>query len=270
METMLVNMVNMIFGSGFIQDCIDAINHSIYDDSGIVHAEITNVITSIEAPVKAVAAVMLVMYLLIELMEKMTSDSFNSEQFVKLLMKFVIGQVIINNAISWSLTFMSVGSAFMCDIANNLRGSVISIEGVASAIEAMGFWDKLCSIVILLLPLLVSFLLKIAVCFMAYSRAIEIVVRAAMSPIGCADVVTGGSHSSGFRYLRRMLGISLQGGMMIVVVMAASAVLSTSSIFDAGFQITDIMFLGRYFGVMAAMVGMLGTTKQIANEVVGA
>jgi hypothetical protein len=271
MDTIIIKMINMVFGEGFINDCVSAINSSIYKD-GVVHEAIESMITVAETPIKSIAAVLLVMYLLIELMEKMTSDSFTSEQFVKLLMKFVFGQIVISNAVSWSLTFMSVGSSFMADLANSMTSMKISPSNdLGDIVKAMGFLEKLGTMVILLLPVMVSFLLRIAVYFMAYGRAIEIVVRATMSPIGCADVVTGGSHSSGFRYLKRMLGISLQGGMMIVVVMAASTLLASTSMFDGdGFEITNIMFLGQYFGIMAAMVGMLGSTKAIAYEVVGA
>lgn len=270
MDGILESMMNMVFGEAFIQDCINSINNSIYDSSGNVHSAIEKLITAMNEPVLAVASVLLVMYLLIELMEKMTSDSFNAEQFVKLLIKFVMGQIIISNAIEWSLVFMSVGSDFITDLLGSIGTTTISLSGLSEAIAEMGFMEKISALVILLLPVLVSFLLRIAVYFMSYSRALEIVVRAAMSPIGFADVVTGGSHSSGFRYMRRMLGISLQGGMMVAVVMAASALLTTGSMFDGEFVLTDIMFLGEYFGIMAAMVGMLGTTKSIAYEVVGA
>ena len=41
-------------------------------------------------------------------------------------------------------------------------------------------------------------------------------------------------------------------------------------IFVDGISITDVMFLGKYLGLMAAMVGLMGTSKSIANEVVGA
>ena len=261
----LIKMLEMIFGNEFISDCVSSINQNPLDINGV-----RALIESVANIVLPIAAVMLCMHLLLEMMDKMTSDSFNAEQFVKLLMKFVFGQIIISNATDWSLIFMSIGSKFMVDIQSGLITTTIGANGMKEAVEKMSFGQQISAMAILLLPLLVSFLLRIAVYFMSYSRLIEMTLRAVMAPLGCADVVSGGVHSSGIRYLKRMLGISLQGALMLAVISVASALLAGDSMFSKEFSVTDIMFLGKYLGVMAAMVGLMGTSKSIAYEVVGA
>lgn len=262
----LISMMNMIFGSEFINDCVSAINiDPINDIPGV-----EDLISTIGDIVLPIAAVLLCMHLLIELMDKMTSDSFNAEQFVKLLMKFVFGEIIISNAIEWSLIFMKVGTQFISDIQNGLTVTSIGISDITETVEAMSFGAQLGAIAILLLPLLASFLLRIAVFFMAYSRVIEMILRAMLSPMGCADVVTGGAHSGGVRYLKKMLAVSIQGAMMLAIISVASSILAGSDIFSGDFSITNIMFLGKYLGIMAAMVGLMGTSKSIAVEVIGA
>lgn len=265
MKDIIISMMNTIFGSKFLADCVTAINQNPLDNE-----DIKNLIEIIGQVVLPIAAVLLCMHLLIELMDKMASDSFNAEQFVKLLMKFVFGQIIISNATAWSITFMTVGTKLMYDIQTGLTITSIGLADITETVEAMNFWTQIGVFAQLMLPLLASFLLRIAVYFMAYSRLVEMVLRAMMSPMGCADVVTGGAHSSGIRYLKRMLAISIQGAMMLAVIATASALLAADDIFQNGASITDIMFLGKYLGLMAAMVGLMGTSKSIANEVVGA
>ena len=262
MKDIIIKMMDTIFGSDFLIDCVTSINQNPLEIEGI-----KTLIETIGQVVLPIAAVLLCMHLLIELMDKMTSDSFNAEQFVKLLMKFVFGQIIISNATEWSMTFMTVGTKLMADIQ---AGLTITSIGLAETVEAMNFWTQIGVFAQLMLPLLASFLLRIAVYFMAYSRLVEMVLRAMMSPMGCADVVTGGAHSSGIRYLKRMLAISVQGAMMLAIIATASALLAGDGIFVDGISITDVMFLGKYLGLMAAMVGLMGTSKSIANEVVGA
>lgn len=265
MKDIIISMMNTIFGSGFLSDCVGAINQNPLEVDGI-----ENLIDVVGQVVLPIAAVLLCMHLLIELMDKMTSDSFNAEQFVKLLMKFVFGQIIISNAKDWSMIFMTVGTKFMADIQAGLTVTSIGLADITEIVDKMSFWTQIGVFAQLMLPLLASFLLRIAVYFMAYSRLIEMVLRAMMSPMGCADVVTGGAHSAGIRYLKKMLAISLQGAMMLAVIAAASALLAGDGIFIDGISITDVMFLGKYLGLMAAMVGLMGTSKSIANEVVGA
>lgn len=265
MKDIIIKMMDTIFGSDFLIDCVTSINQDPLEIEGI-----KTLIETIGQVVLPIAAVLLCMHLLIELMDKMTSDSFNAEQFVKLLMKFVFGQIIISNATEWSMTFMTVGTKLMADIQAGLTITSIGLADITETVEAMNFWTQIGVFAQLMLPLLASFLLRIAVYFMAYSRLVEMVLRAMMSPMGCADVVTGGAHSSGIRYLKRMLAISVQGAMMLAIIATASALLAGDGIFVDGISITDVMFLGKYLGLMAAMVGLMGSSKSIANEVVGA
>ena len=254
MKDIIIKMMDTIFGSDFLIDCVTSINQNPLEIEGI-----KTLIETIGQVVLPIAAVLLCMHLLIELMDKMTSDSFNAEQFVKLLMKFVFGQIIISNATEWSMTFMTVGTKLMADIQAGLTITSIGLADITETVEAMNFWTQIG-----------VFAQLIAVYFMAYSRLVEMVLRAMMSPMGCADVVTGGAHSSGIRYLKRMLAISVQGAMMLAIIATASALLAGDGIFVDGISITDVMFLGKYLGLMAAMVGLMGTSKSIANEVVGA
>lgn len=265
MGDILTSMIDNIFGADFIQSAIDSINIGVASEYGTVLDYIQD--DKVQSVICAIAAVLLTMHLLIELMEKMTNDTFTSDQFIKLLIKFVFGMVIISHGTEWSLQFMNIGAKFINDIMDAINVTTITVTKP----EDSGFWEAIGAMVILAIPLLVSFLLRVAIFFISFSRIIEMILRAMFAPIGCADVVSGGSHSAGVRYLKKMLAISIQGALMIAVVYISSEMLSgvMQNLVTNGLGITDIMGLGQYFGITAAMVGLLGATKSIANEVVG-
>lgn len=266
MENFLTSMINSIFGADFMESAINSININVASEYKSVINHIQG--EEIQAAMCAIAAVLLTMHLLIELMEKMTNDSFSSDQFIKLLIKFVFGIIIISHATEWSIQFMNIGAKLTNDIMTEITVTKITVD----IPDKTGFLETIGTMLILAIPLLVSFLLKVAIFFISFSRIIEMILRAMFAPIGCADVVSGGSHSAGIRYLKRMLAISIQGALMVAVVYIAGEMMADIIVesFNDGIAITDLMVLGKYFGIAAAMVGLLGTTKSLSNEVVGA
>ena len=91
-------------------------------------------------------------------------------------------------------------------------------------------------------------------------------VRSAFAPIGCADLMTGGANSNGVRYLKSLFAVALQGAVMIGVIFVSSNILSGELSMS---KIVFFEFIIRYFGVVSAMVGMLGASKAIAKEIIG-
>lgn len=259
MKDILKAMLDAIYGDGIIQDCITAISFK---------ADIfTGTINSIGTVVKPVAGVLVCIYFMIELMNKLTNDNFSSEQFIKMLIKLVFSIIMIENIPQWSIYLMNFSTVFTDAIKGSIPG-IASIDASA-IIDKFSFLETLGALALMLLPYAASFVVKIAVTFIGYGRAIEIGLRSAFAPIGCADLVTGGTNSSGFRYIRRMLGIALQGGVMIAVVICSSTVI-TQVAMGGEIKPFDLIFIGKYFGCLGSMIGLLASSKQLAFELVGA
>jgi len=265
MDDVVKSFIDFIFGKGFITAATDAVVVDLSTDSVSL---INNISESVAQPI---GAVLLTIYLVLELMEKLTTDNFSAEQFVKLLIKFAFGQIIITNITGWSFMFMNAGVSFMMQIVDASGGisqATVDMGGIDNSLG--GIIKGIALIAQLIIPFLISAVLRVAIYFMGFGRALEMILRSMMAPIGCADVITGGTNSSGIRYMKRMLGISLQGGIMIAIIAASALFINELLVGEGVFTIGNTVFLMKYLGVVAAMVGILGQSKSIAFEIVGA
>ena len=255
MNDALQGLIDMAFGT----NVIEKLNRVLNIDINNVLTYIKN-ISDVSIPI---AAVILCMYLVMEVMEKVTDGNFTTEQFLKILIKLAFGQFLITNATAFVLQFMNVGVAFM----NSVTTEALSVPMVVATIdEDMGFLETIGMLLLMLLPAVVGFFLSLAVQIMGYVRNLEMIIRAMFAPIGVADVMHGGANSHGMRYLKDCLAIALQGAIMIGVVIAASAIMSSVLQAGGGFS-WDLII--TYFGVMGGMVGLLGQSKSIAKDIVG-
>lgn len=237
-----------------------------------------------------VASVLICIYLIVELMEKVTNDNFNTDQFIKLLIKLVFSIAVVNNASAIADTIATFGSTMTSAVAEVLL-STDSPMGTLSVTSDLGFINGIIAFVILIIPWLISRLIFLIGCFMAFSYILEVNVRSLLAPIGFADLITGGSNSNGFRYLRRLIALGLQGAIMIIILAAGSSLISNvinlSMFADAAgeaatggttveltidYLTSSLIENGNIFkvlGVQIATVGLLGSAKTIANEVIG-
>ena len=219
-----------------------------------------------------IASVFVCIYFMIEVIDKLTSERFNAEVFIKMLMKLVFSVIIVSNASTWAIKIMNFGTDFALAVVGEFKAETV-IKLKESFFDSGGIgniFNQLGLIVSLLLPFIAAFIIKIAVYFICYGRTIEMGVRSAFAPIGCADLMTGGANSNGVRYLKSLFAVALQGAVMIGVVFVSSNIISSelsAMKFGSGFLI--LPFLMKYFGIVSAMVGLLGASKSIAKEIIG-
>lgn len=258
MKNLLLGMLDDIYGGKLIEIATDAvmIPPDLFD----------SMISGLSGAVMPIASVLVTIYFIMAVLDKVTSDSFNVEQFMKLLLKLILSIVIIENAPEWSRRIMDFGSDFT-SLLGVTTGSFTSYE-ITETVIPYGFVESLFTFIVMVIPWLASLLIKMAVYFLGYGRAIEMGIRAALSPIGLADIITGGANSNGFKYLKKMIAISMQGGLMMIAIAAASVVCN-SQLPDSA-SVLEWAFVAKYLGIMLSMVGIMASCKSIANELVGA
>lgn len=262
MEEQLISMIEDIFGGWgkFITD-------EILKSSGTNLLD--NLIAATQNFMIPVASVMLCIYFAMEIMSKTTSDNFNSDQFIKMIIQLIASIVIIRNVGTWTPKFVNIGTSLITLLQQN-ADTTINLTPIKEAIKNAGFLTKLSMIVTLSLPWAISFLARISIVLIVWGRQLEILIRAAFAPVACADIAIGGSHSNGFRYIKKLIALGLQGIMMIIIATAGQAMIAQGLFDGTSVKIIGIGFLGRYFGILASMVGMLSASKNLAFEAVGA
>lgn len=117
------------------------------------------------------------------------------------------------------------------------------------------------------LPCLVVLVCNLVVWLQAWSRAIEILIIAAMSPFGFLGIERG--VEGPVRYVKQVFALGIQGAIMMVVIvvcktLGASAI---SSIASAGFT-GDIDNFWSLIIIDVVEIGMLQRSRQIAQSIV--
>lgn len=134
-------------------------------------------------------------------------------------------------------------------------------ESAVSTLLVLAVLFPLCLIGIILVILYWAAMqiVKLILILQCVSRAIQVAVYAAMAPIGIAAWFTGGSitSSTAMRYVKKLLALSIQGGIMLLILKMAWSISAGSG--------SLVMAL---VCPMTA-VGMFGKSNQIANDVCG-
>lgn len=254
----LIGLINDIYGDDFINAAVKAIN--------VPSGTFDNMVNALSEAVTPIASVLICIYFILAVADKMTSDNFSSEQFIKLLMKLVLSIAVTDNITTLSLKIMNFGVAFSSLMAAN-AGAFASVDAT-SLVENMSLGTRISVGITMLIPWMASLLLKVAIYVIGLGRSIEIGLRAGLAPIGCADLISGGTSSNGIRYLKKMIGISIQGGIMLVVISSAGAL--CQYVLPDSASLTNALFIAQYMGIMAAMVGIMASSKSLAFELIGA
>lgn len=253
-------MLDSIFG-GWIQVTLNGISAN--------RKLIEPIINNTKDVMIPVASVLAGVFFIIEAIDKITSERFNYEVLIKLLLKLVVSIAIISNASDWALKFMDFGVTFAATLVGTLTNeNVFKASGI---VDGLNWFQQMIAVVMLAVPWLISFLVRIAIFALCYGRTIEMGVKSIFAPIGCADIMTGGANSNGFRYIKGLIAIAIQGGLMVIITAVASGIIGSTvySNLQPKNGLLSLVFLGQYFGIVAAMVGMLGASKGIAKELIG-
>lgn len=224
-----------------------------------------------------IASVLVSIYFIMALADKVSSDNFSTDQFISLCIKLVISIAVINNATELAKIIAEFGTKFteaIGDIAN-----VASTTELTEAFQEAGFIETIVMVIIAIIPALFAMIIRLILYFMIFGYVLEIEVRSALAPLGFADFVIGGANSNGMRYLKKLIALGIQGGLIVIALSAGTALmsgivdtlltgidLSVTGIMNLIFSPTSIL---KLLGVQMAMVGLVGSSKSIANEVIG-
>lgn len=205
-----------------------------------------------------VGELLIVLYFMVEMIERSTADNFTIEHFVKMLIKVFVAFAIIVNFEYLMDLILKASSSFMVKAGNiNVANSEALTEKAeelaqAGVIKAMG------AMLQMILPYILVFFSKIVVSAVAYGRLLEFAVRTALAPLALANMFSGGFNSPGSRYMRKLVAVALQGAVITLILHGMVLVMGT-----AGANVIAIVAL---FLIAASLVVK---SQSIANDLVG-
>ena len=216
--------------------------------------------------VSPVGEALIVLFFLIELIDKTTKDNFSVEHFFKLMLKVVIAKFLIENGWDILTGCINVGSNLAGAITTDPKGLTSKpkvLDQYAKEIQETNTIGNLGMIIQWFLPWVFAWISKMICIVICWGRMIELGVRAVTAPISMADIFQDGTHSGGFRYLRKFLGVCLQAAVIMIVIQVSGIIQGLIIGKD-----TVTMFKAVVVGLSTCM--LVVRSQQFASDLVGA
>ncbi len=180
------------------------------------------------ATLKTIGVGLLIIGCLISLMDKVTEGNISPEAFFKHMIKFVILYFVLMNAMTIFNGLLKISTITATDFSHAISGSITSASGkkINQMLLTNGFnrhfsvVSRVGTLIMVLLPYLVSVIYSIVLAFFASSRLIEMIMRISLSPMVVGmSFMAKGDHADVIRYLKSTMGLFFQ----IVIILAISA-----------------------------------------------
>ena len=216
--------------------------------------------------VSPVGEALIVLFFLIELIDKTTKDNFSVEHFFKLMLKVVIAKFLIENGWDILTGCINVGSNLAGAITSDPKGLTSKskvLDQYAKEIQETNTIGNLGMIIQWFLQWVFAWISKMICIVICWGRMIELGVRAVTAPISMADIFQDGTHSGGFRYLRKFLGVCLQAAVIMIVIQVSGIIQGLIIGKD-----TVTMFKAVVVGLSTCM--LVVRSQQFASDLVGA
>ncbi len=274
---MLESMINDICGSDIFTSIYETLSVNLFSSGG-KYAMVLSVIRVVYNIIMPVGVYLMFIFFLLALVDKLSSDTFTWEQLWRQLALLIGAKVLMENGFQILETLFGVGMAVLGKISSAASTDIAEVTvDTAEMIEEFGnsvgglakvsVFRDIIMFVYLLIPWALSWLMRLMVSVVCYSRVIEIYVKAAFAPVALSDFMYSGVQGSGWRWLKSFFASCLQGAIIFLIAVVFSALFQTISIDATG---NIFKFLGAYLAFYASAVVLMFKTLPLAKEIVGA
>lgn len=219
--SMLTHVYEFIYRPGSITDTFIEFNDCIWDVyNGSFFSDVFDTM-------KIVGLGLLIVAFLISLYDKTSSGDFSINNYFRHWLKFFILFTVLMNLTDIMHWLLNISTTVFDDLNQEISNSITGIDAVKinetmlanGLYKYIGITSKLGTLIMIMVPYIVSILFSVIVSFFAVSRTIEIVVRIALAPLVVGGSFFGsGANTDVVRYIKRTMGVFFQ----IVVVLVIS------------------------------------------------
>lgn len=239
------------------------------DDSGGA-----SIIEAVINAVKAVAGFIVIIISVSNYFQNLERGTDPTEGMHKLFIElFLTGFLVINIDVIMS-SVVGIGEWLIDVVLNfskNPNVQTVSLTDITGKESGGALW-WIESVVILIIPWILSLLMGVIAQFMAFSILIELGIRRAFAPFAVADIYHEGLRSPGVRYLKRYLATFLKICICIFVCYLGQVLMGISleenvANFDSIGDIFQYIF--RVIAINVTVLGVMAKTGEYANDIVG-
>lgn len=281
---MVEGMIKDICGQDLLSSVTKVLGYDVFTDSRFSGAIV--IVKKISNDIIVPVAIMLVcMYFLINVLDKFSSDNFNWEQLGRLLASLLIGVFLIENSFAILEQLFYLGDILVEELAAlsgtpdfekwSETGLNIYKEQREGQIFLMDWiWD-IVMIPVFIIPWLFSWVMRLAVKVICYSRLIEIMLRTAFAPVALSDVFHHGLNGGGWRFLKNFLAVCLQGVLIVAICCLFNSIVNGLVADEMGegsligWMGGIFSFLGIWLTVYASALMLMFRSLSLSKEIVG-
>ncbi len=206
-----------------------------------------------------IGTALVITYFIMSVVDMASKDNTTLEHYIREFIKLIVAITVVNK--SWDIMKYlikisdSIQDAIGRDLFDNVDVGMTAEQIIPEDGNMLGL------LLALVLPWLVKKLATIALYLLVYMRLFDIGWRAALFPIGAANIFEGGLSSPGVKYIKAFFGACAAGAVIILIVGLTPAILKQSFIIGAGGNDTGTIKTNCVKGAIAmagAMLGMIG------------
>lgn len=270
-EGALYEMFKFCFGGDLFDDILDVL--TINPSEGEYASLWTNVEGIYDTVMVPLAVGLVFIYFLVFLLHRFTDERMTWEQVFMLFVKLVVAKFIIDNGFDILSQLWGFGISIIAELSE-YKGYAFSLEELKAPWESLTGvkWPEspglikdwgIVAWIQMLIPMAITWILKIAINVICYSRLLELLVRTAMAPLAFADFFTEGLHGAGWKFLKSYFAVCLQGFVIAVIAILFSILGQTLEMGNGFF-----MFALKYAIIGFAALACVAKSQSIVKEIV--
>lgn len=259
---------------------------------GITFTNLTSVIRTMHKTFQNLGVIMLIIFFGVGILESFSFQQMYVEKMVRQFIFLCIGIVLVSKSMELVFGIGNVFSALIQKIVNsanvsnvNMASELLELKKViydqcnvstgtglkASISDAVSNMATAVSYLIqLFIPSLIAKLSNVVVSVMCWSRFIELVIMAIVSPLTVCDISSGsGMNSNAVRGVKNVLALALSGAVIMLAVFICQqiqfGILSANVLDSASFM----SCIWKEIVVAIVQVGLVVKAPGIAKQVLG-
>lgn len=267
-------------------------NGSTLTAGGITFSGLSSVILTMHKTFQNLGVIMLIIFFGVGVLESISFQQMYLEKMVRQFMFLCIGIVLVSKSMDLVFGIGNVFSTLIQKIVNNasvanadMSGSILNLKkaiydncnvstgtglkaSIADAVSNLA--TQVSYLIQLFVPSLISKLANVVVSVMCWSRFIELVIMAIVSPLTVCDISTGaGMNSNAVRGIKNVVSLGLSGAIIMLSVFICQqiqfGILSANVLDSVGFM----SCVWKEIVVAIVEVGLVVKAPGLAKQVLG-
>ncbi len=273
MLDILKKLFELGFNNDFASEVTDVIKNGAIADQGFI-SQISTVIIP-------VAISLLVLFWMLELLDKSLKyqdGNLGWEHITLLIAKLILGKYLIQNSPQILEAVASIGETILSSLTQVTTGiTKVNLDEIWKTIEEMPMISRY-AVAFQLIPIgLMSVIASIAIRTQMYGRVIKLIILSAFSPLPISTLIFDGHRDMGKRFLQSFLATSLQGAVIIIIILLSKQLHSltfmgilTPTGEGAVSEVSDLVMISiRALVINVILIFSLFKSEGWAKEIIG-